>query len=94
MSAPGLDPRTAAHAALIGDVSWRAGHCAGCNHEYRVGERSAPGVLIEPEGIALYTLCNPCSFRIRRDRKFRRRVERDAYRALFGVGPDDVKGTA
>ncbi len=73
---------------------WRTGHCAGCNHEFCNGESQTRGMLIEREGVALYTLCAKCAYRAPRDRKFRRRLESDAYRSLFNAGPDSVGGSA
>ena len=90
-----LPAATLGNFALVSGQRWRTGHCAGCNHEYRPDEAPAgEGMLIEPEGVALYTLCSRCFARVRRERKFRRQLERDARRSIFKAGPDDVGGVA
>lgn len=88
------NPRTLANIALVSNMTWHTGQCAGCNHQYRGGESFTPCFLAEPQGVCCYTLCEPCTFRWPRDRKFRRRLEREAYRSLFNAGPDDVGGSA
>jgi hypothetical protein len=81
--------------AQVIPLNWDTGHCAGCNHEYRLDERpGGKGALIEPEGTVFYTLCEKCAPRWHGDRRFRRRLERDAYWTIFTAGPDDVAGTA
>jgi len=81
--------------ATTRELTWSTGHCAGCNHEYRNGERHAAcGLWTWPgRGIALYTLCWKCA-PLTRNRKFRTRLRDDAYRSLFKAGPDDVGGSA
>jgi hypothetical protein len=71
------------------------GRCAGCNKEFT--ERNpvvGGGVLIEPQGAAGYQLCGICTPRLYGDRKFRARVQREAYRTIIGAGPDQVGGAA
>jgi hypothetical protein len=61
-----------------GEVTWRTGHCAGCNREYLKGEQHvASGMWRWPMGLAMYTLCWRCSPRMQ-NAKFRAR-----YRAAI-----------
>lgn len=77
------------------ELTWRTGHCAGCNHEYREDERNVASGLWTWHNVdvAMYTLCWRCAPRVR-NRKFRARIRYEAYRSLFMAGPDDIGGTA
>ena len=69
--------------------------CAGCDSKFSERNPAAGGgVLIQPEGVATYQLCEGCALRWHRKPKFRKRLQREAYRTIFGAGPDQVGGTA
>ena len=79
-------------AFLSGEITCPTGRCAGCGRHYQADERPAyQGMLIEPQGVAIYTICWECGPRLR-SKKFRRWLERQAYRTIFGAGPDNVGG--
>jgi hypothetical protein len=88
-------PRAANHAQRVVDTIACTGRCAGCNAEFT--ERNPAvggGVVIEPQGMAGYQLCGVCEPRWHGDRKFRACLRKEAYRTIFGAGPDSVGGAA
>jgi hypothetical protein len=77
-------------ANLVGTVRL-TGRCAGCNKEFSDRNPAVSGgLVIEAQGSAGYQLCAPCVERRHGDRKFRRRLKQEAYRTIFGAGPDQV----
>jgi hypothetical protein len=69
--------------------------CAGCDAKFT--ERNpavGAGMVIEPQGSAGYQVCGICLPRLRRDPKFRARVQKECFRTIFGAGPDSVGGTS
>jgi hypothetical protein len=82
--------------AAARELTWRTGHCAGCNQKYQnTLQPVATGIWVWPllNGVVLYTLCWECVPLIR-DPLIRARIRDEAYRSLFKAGPDDVAGTA
>jgi hypothetical protein len=78
------------------ELTWRAGHCAGCKRRYHEDEQPAgSGIWVWPllNGVVFYTLCGNC-IPLTADPDFQERIREEAYRSLFEAGPDDVDGSA
>jgi hypothetical protein len=83
------------HVTVAADAVRLTGRCAGCNKPFSVYRPAVGGgVLVEVQGTAAYHLCGRCAECWRSDNKFRQRLEREAFRTIFGAGPDQVGGVA
>jgi hypothetical protein len=79
---------------LLQELKQKTDKCLGCGHHYEQEELPVGwGMLIEPEGTVVYSLCASCEPHIRNP-KFRRRLNKVAYGAMFGAGLLDSKGSA
>ena len=79
---------------LLKELKQKTGKCLGCGHRYEQEELpAARGMLIEPEGVVIYTLCASCEPQIH-DPKFRRHLNNVVYGAMFGADLLRMKGSA
>ena len=68
--------------------------CASCGVSFQPGEPIVRGEVYLAEGVVLYSNHRACDDRLLRDGRALDRFLHDAYRALYGAGPDDVGGIA
>jgi hypothetical protein len=61
---------------------------------FQDGQPIVSGEVYLPQGLVFYRNCLACDERIVRDAKALEQFIGDAYRALYGAGPDDVAGSA
>jgi hypothetical protein len=69
--------------------------CAGCGRDLQAGERIHDAEAhFNQGGSVLFRLCCKCGPTLESNPELRLRLTREAYRSLFGCGPDDVAGVA
>jgi hypothetical protein len=79
-----------------GELTIRAGYCAGCGRKHPKNEQSVlSGMWVWPllDAVVFHSLCGECVPRMHNP-EFRERIRDEAYRSLFKAGPDDVGGAA
>ena len=88
-------PKNDGHVTVALDSMRFTGRCAGCDKSFGTYRPAVGGgVLVQTQGTAAYQLCGRCAQCWRTDEKFRHRLEREAFRTIFGAGPDQVGGVA
>lgn len=70
------------------------GFCAVCAQRLRRGDTVQAGEFFFAEGCVLVRIHETCAVDLKTDPAIARRVTDEAWRSLFGAGPDDVAGAA